>query len=268
VTGVDAQSALEAAGRECALRLLEVSTVYEDVTVPAASPREWPVVVALVGRQRRHMTAVVTLADAGLFLEAEIVVRTMLEFRIRQVWLLQDLGLNRLLWLRDEIDGRFTIDRETREWAQTKGRQAVEILRDDVRRRFEQERAQIDALIDGIVTERGLARRPRFPSLQQQADAVDAMIDYTLAYRIDSRNAAHPSPMALQNLMVELPGGDLRVLAEPQPGIRLNVYGVGAYQLLLSLDSAGELIPQLAVDSLDEIAKKLAEISKSTPGRT
>ena len=35
----------------------------------------------------------------------------MLEFRVRQEWLLQHLGLNRLLWLRDEIDGRFTIDR-------------------------------------------------------------------------------------------------------------------------------------------------------------
>jgi hypothetical protein len=32
---------LEMAARDCALRLLRLSDVYDEVTVPAATPRDW-----------------------------------------------------------------------------------------------------------------------------------------------------------------------------------------------------------------------------------
>lgn len=92
-------------------------------------------------------------------MEAEIVVRTMFEFFVRQKWLLLDPELHRLLWLRDDIQRRFTIDRETREWAEANDRE-IEILRPDVRERLEGSRERIDARIAEIAAERGLDRLP------------------------------------------------------------------------------------------------------------
>ena len=53
------------------VRLLELSRPYENVTVPQGCPDEWSITVAIVARQRRHLEAVITLADAWLFLEAK-----------------------------------------------------------------------------------------------------------------------------------------------------------------------------------------------------
>jgi hypothetical protein len=94
----------------------------------------------------------------------------------------------------------------------------------------------------------------------EQAEATDDMIDYTLAYRIDSQSAAHPSVMAVQNLMVELPDEAIQILNEPPPGKRLNVYAAGALRLHHALAMTGELIPQLRLDGLDEILASLVEI--------
>jgi hypothetical protein len=258
-----AQRAREAAARVCAVELLERSQVYDDVTVPAATSRDWLVAVALTARQRRHMQAVITLADRDLSIEAEIIVRTMFEFYVRQKWLLLDPPLHRLLWLRDEISRRFTIDREVREWADTND-ETVEILRPDRRELFERQRAEIDEQLDVIVAERELEERPSYPSLLQQADATGDIIDYSLAYRIDSQSAAHPSAMALQNLMIELPEGAIQVRAEPAPGKRLNVYAAGAIRLHGALTMTGVLIPQLRIDGLEEILATLVQIGAQT----
>ncbi len=219
-----------AGARECALRLLELSRIYENVTVPRSSPDERAIVVALVARQRSHLNAIIQLADAGLALEAEIIDRTMFEFFVRQKWILLDAVLHRLLWLRDDIQRRFTIDRETREWAAANNRQ-VEILRPDVRERLERAREEIDARITQIADQRGLDEPPTYPGLQGQATATGNRIDYSLGYRLNSQGAAHPNALALENLLQQLPGGDLRVLAEPAPDNRLNVYGTGAVYL-------------------------------------
>ena len=169
---VDAQREREERARAWALRLLEISAMYDDVVVPAGSPqREWPVVVAMIARQRRLLRALVELADADLFTESQIIARTMLEFRIRLEWLLLDAPLNLLLWVRKEIDSRFTIDRETREWAREHGSNA-EILRSQTRERLERERAEGEKLIAGIAAERGPGFKAHYPSLKQQAEKV------------------------------------------------------------------------------------------------
>jgi hypothetical protein len=260
-----ARRELEGAARVCALRLLDLSEVYDDVTVPAATSRDWLVVVALTARQRRHMQAVIALADRELFIEAEIVVRTMFEFFIRQKWLLLDPSLHRLLWLRDEITRRFTIDREAREWAQANN-ETLEILTPEGRELFERQLAEINEQLDAIVAARGLDARPRYPSLIDQAVATDDMIDYTLTYRIDSQSAAHPSAMAIQNLMLQLPDDAIQIRNEPPPGKRLNVYAAGALRLHHALAMTGHVIPQLRLDDLDEILAKLAELGRQTRG--
>lgn len=68
--------------------------------------------------------------------------------------------------------------------------------------------------------------------------------------------------MALQNLIKELPDdGGLQVLAEPTPENRLNVYGTGAVYLFDALDVAGELIPRVRIDGLDEVGQTLTELA-------
>jgi hypothetical protein len=94
--------------------------------------------------------------------------------------------------------------------------------------------------------------------------ATDDMIDYTLAYRIDSQSAAHPSSLAVQSLMVELPDGAIQVRNEPPAGKRLNVYAAGALRLHHALAMTGHVIPQLRLDGLDEIHTRLAQIGKQT----
>jgi hypothetical protein len=54
-----------------------------------------------------------------------------------------NIDVHRLLWLRQDIERRFLIDRETREWAEQNDRE-IEILRPDVRKRLEHVRDHID----------------------------------------------------------------------------------------------------------------------------
>ena len=237
-----------------------MSGIYENVVIPADCPDEWATVVAIVARQRSHLKAVIQLADARQTLEAEIIDRTMFEFFVRQKWLLLDTELHRILWLRYDIKQRFTIDRETREWAQANDRE-IEILRPDVRERLERICAGIDARVGEIAAERQLNRQPIYPSLEAQATATGNRIEYSLGYRLNSQGAAHPNAMALENLLEQLPDGGVRVLAQPAPENRLNVYGSGAVYLHEALSLAGELVPQLRIDGLDEVAEQLTTLA-------
>jgi hypothetical protein len=246
--------------RRCAFTLLERSGVYENVIVPPGTPPEWPVVVALVARQRNHLKAMVTLADAGLNLEAEIIDRTMFEFYVRLKWLLLDAELHRILWMLDDIGYRFTIDAEVRQWAAQNERE-IEILRDDVRERLEALQADLTEGIANIAADRRLDRAPRYPRLNEQAEAIGSAIDYSLGYRLDSQSAAHPSVLALQNLAEALPDGSIRIVAEPAPDNRLNVYSTGSLYLFDALELVGELIPQLRIEGLEEIGEELQELA-------
>ena len=236
--------------------MLELSRIYESVTVPPACPKVWPAIVALVARQRRHMQAVLNLGDAGLYLEAEIVVRTMFEFFIRQKWLHSDPELHRLLWFHDDIQRRFTIDRTVRR-STANDATPTEILRPDVRESLERTRDEIEKKLAEIAAERALDRIPTYPQLEAQAIQVGEELAYNLAYRMDSQSAAHPSTLGLENLARLLPDGGIEVLAEPEPENRLDVYGTGAVYLREALLMAGEEIPQLRVDGLENLAERL-----------
>jgi hypothetical protein len=178
----------------------------------------------------------------------------MFEFFIRQKWLQFDPELHRLLWFRDDIQRRFTIDRTVRDSSEDS---ATEILRPDVRERLERARDEIDMRVAEIQAERQLERPPTYPQLEAQAKLVGEEHAYNLAYRLDSHNAAHPSALALENLLRQLPDGALEVLAEPAPENRLDVYGTGAIYLREALLMAGEMIPQLRVDGLEDLAEQL-----------
>jgi hypothetical protein len=76
-----------AVARDCGLQLLEISSTYERRVI---RPETGPVTLAIVGlvaRQRRLLRGAYLLADADQQLQAAILVRAMLEFFIRQLWL-------------------------------------------------------------------------------------------------------------------------------------------------------------------------------------
>jgi Family of unknown function (DUF5677) len=172
-----------AAARECAQALLDASRVYENVRIPPEAPPEFPVIVALVARQRSHLKAVIALADAGLNIEAEIIDRTMFEFTIRLKWLLLHLELHLVLWKLNDTDYRFTLDREVREWADANQRDMA-ILQPDFRDELERRRRDLTRRLAEITAERGLEREPTYPHLKAQAEAVGQTVEYSLAYRL------------------------------------------------------------------------------------
>ena len=248
----------ERLARDCGLRLLELSRVYDDLALPAEIPPEWAVVAALAARQRRHLQAVIALADDRLFLEAQIIVRTMFEFHVRLRWLFLDIELHQLLWIRDDVGYRLTIDREARQGG-------LEIMRPEVLEGTQRTRDEIDARINEIAQNRGLDRVPPYGSLKQQAEAVGLEAEYTIAYRYDSQSAAHPSALALDTLLERLPDGGLKVLSEPPIGAVINVYGPAAIYVHAALQAAGEVVPELRLDGLDEVAGRLVGIGPVRP---
>ena len=76
----------EEVARECGLRLLEISGIYERGVVGYEAGHETLSIAGLVGRQRRLLRAAYLLAGEGQRLEASIMLRAMLEFLIRQKW--------------------------------------------------------------------------------------------------------------------------------------------------------------------------------------
>jgi hypothetical protein len=71
---------------------------------------------------------------------------------------------------------------------------------------------------------------------------------------MDSHSAAHPSALALENLLRQLPDGGVEVLPEPKPENRLDAYSTGAIYLREALMMASEMIPQLQIDGIEEVA--------------
>jgi hypothetical protein len=239
--GIPLLTPSEESARDCGLRLLDVSEVYErGMITPEAGPQILSV-VGLVARQRRFLRAAYLLADEGLRLEAGLIIRAMLEFFIRQQWLQADPELNHRLWARDDLRARMLIDTELR------GLEVhpAEVMEDDTRDAYQRQLERLDAELELLREERGLARAPTYPNLREQAETVGLGQSYSLAYRFDSLTASHPTALAIEQLLEETPEG-IRVLPEPPPGRGYaDPYGVGAAILRGALGSAASLFPEL-----------------------
>jgi hypothetical protein len=142
----------------------------------------------------------------------------MFEFMVRLKWLLLDLEVNLILWKLNDINYRLTLDREVREWADANQRQ-MEILQPAFRDELKRLRDDLTGQLADIGEARGLERVHNYPSLKAQAEEVGQTVEYSLAYRLDSQSAAHPSVLAIQNLARQLPDGTIEIFAAtPQPG--------------------------------------------------
>jgi len=250
----------EETARECGLRLIEISGIYEDGVVGYGAPHATLAIAGLVARQRRLLKAAYQLADGGNRLEASILQRSMLEFLIVQKWLALDSQTHFLLWAADDLRARLRIDREMREQVPEARREAI--LRPEVGERYEESLEQMEAQLEQAREELGVERVPPLPSLREMADAVDLGATYSLAYRFDSQSAAHPSPLAIEQLMQDRPElGGIGLLAEPPPERgRADPYAVCAVILREALSGAAALIPELRLDGFDEVVARLEEL--------
>lgn len=255
----------EAVARDCGQRLLEISFTYERRVI---RPEAGPVTLAIVGlvaRQRRLLRGAYLLADGGQRLEASSLLRAMLEFLIRQLWLQTSPELNYTLWAIDDLRARLRIDREIREQAPDEHGEALEVMQPAMRAQYEQSLEEMREQLDALQQRLGLERAPQYPNLREQADAVGLGFSYSLAYRFDSLSAAHPSAMAVEQLFTPHPEG-VRVLADPPPERGYaDPYGVGAFILRDALAHAAEQIPELALDGFDEVAAQLDAVRPGAP---
>lgn len=184
----------EAEARSLGLTLLDASSVYENFVIPSKvgrlRRRPFPphrrAIIGLVGRQRRFLRAVYTLADAGFGLEATALLRSMFEFLVRQLWLAQDPDRNWKLWMQDDHYQRDLWRQRLREHAPTLHDAAVAALRPDQLK----EAADVQAVRARIDTD--LGGRQRVPSLEQMAKEVGLSFLYDGVYRFESSAAVHP----------------------------------------------------------------------------
>jgi hypothetical protein len=258
----------ETVARECGLTLLEISAIYERGVVRYEAGAATLSIAGLVARQRRLLRAAYLLADAGHRLEASILLRSMLEFLIRQKWLELDPSPHHLLWVADDLRARLRIDREVREHAFAEHGEAIEIMRPEVREAYKLDLERMQEQLEQVRIELGVERIPDFPNLRQQAAATGLAFSYSSAYRFDSQTAAHPSALAIEQLMQDRPDlGGHQLLAEPPPGRGYaDPYAVCAFILRDALAGAAALIPELALDGFDEVAERMDVLRETYRG--
>jgi hypothetical protein len=256
-----AKNEQEEVARECGLRLLEISGIYERGVVSYQAGYQTLAIAGLVGRQRRLLRAAYLLADEDQRLEASILLRAMLEFLIRQKWLEADPRLNYLLWAADDLRARLRIDREVREEDPEAHQGALEIMTPEMRETYENELARMEEQLTALQKELELDRSPAYPNLREQAMAVGLGFVYSLAYRMESHSAAHPSAMATEQLFEHRPdlGGVLLLPEPPADRALAEPYVVGAFTLRDALAGAAAFVPELRLDGFDEVVARLED---------
>lgn len=255
----------EELARECGLKLLDLSGIYERGVVRYEAGHVTLAIAGLVARQRRLLSAAYLLADTHQRLEASIMLRTMLEFLIRQKWLGLDPGLHHVLWAIDDLKARLRIDSELSEQDPAAYQEAVEVMEPEIRVQYKGELARMENERDELQRRLGLDRPPSYPNLREQATSVGLSFSYSLAYRFDSQSAAHPSAMAIEQLLEDRPDlGGIRLLPEPPPERGYaDPYGVGAFILRDALASAAAVIPELQIAGFDGVGERLDQLNRA-----
>src|SRR5215208_4739723 len=130
-------------------------------------------ILGLVGRCRRLVRAAYELADHRMTLEAQILIRVLLEYAITVRWLTLNPRLHFRQWAIGDIKSRLTMDREIQEL----GEETV---------LTEETRGLLEERLETYRRECGDAP-PSLPRLQERARQTGESLSYSLAYRYDSQ---------------------------------------------------------------------------------
>jgi Family of unknown function (DUF5677) len=267
-----------AEAREIGVRLLETSKSYEGFE---AAGRDDLAIAGLVARARRLLCSAYRLADAGEGLEAAVLLRSMTEYCFSLLWLASDPEVNIPRWLHDGLVRILSQDKELRSIERRHRRDAglpepvpadepLGLLRPEMRERMiaardalRAELGAIDDLADRLEPPReDDVRAPEVrardvPSFRRQAKLTGLGDVYALSYTFDSLAIAHPNSMAAEQLLKLSGDRSGGAVAEEPIHALPDPYAVGAALLLLLLETAGEQIPELAIDGLADVLETL-----------
>jgi hypothetical protein len=253
----------EAEARSIGLALLDASSIYEDYVIPTFEgnlrrrpfPPHRRAIIGLVGRQRRFLRAVHTLADAGQLLEAIGPLRSMLEFLVVQRWLAQDPDRNWKLWMADDHAARDLWRKRVREHMPALHDAAVASLTAEQRAEGEQVTAVHTQLAAELGSQWPGDRRQR--KLEQRAAQVGLSVLYDVLYRYESNAAPHPSMLAV-DLLLEKHRKGLILRGEPTAQFAaVPVYLHSAILLHEALKDSGELTDALHLSGLPPLGRQI-----------
>jgi hypothetical protein len=250
----------DAEARSIGLALLEASSIYEDYLIPTFE-EERPfqphrrAIIGLVGRQRRFLRAVHTLADAGQALEAIAPLRSMLEFLVCQRWLAQDPDRNWKLWMADDHAARDLLRKRLHEHAPMLHDAAVAALTPAQRAEGEEVAAGRAQLNAELGDQWPGDRRKR--NLEQRAAQVGLSFLYDVLYRYQSNAVPHPSMLSV-DLLLERHENGLVLRGEPTAQfVNLPVYLHSALLLSEALKDSGELTDALRLPELPSLSRDI-----------
>jgi len=250
----------EAEARSIGLALLEASSIYEGYVIPTFEegqlfPPHRRAIIGLVGRQRRFLRAVHTLADAGQLLEAVGPLRSMLEFLVCQRWLALDPDRNWKLWMADDHAARDLWRKRLLEHAPALHDAAVAALMPEQRAEGE-EVAAGRARLDAELGDQWPGDR-RQRNLEQRAAQVGLSFLYDVLYRYQSNAVPHPSMLSVDLLLEEHENG-LVLRGEPTAQfVNLPVYLHGALLLSEALKDSAELTDALRLPGLPSLGRDI-----------
>jgi len=253
----------EAKARSLGLALLDASSIYDGYVIPTFEShlrrRRFPphrrAIIGLVGRQRRFLRAVYTLAGAGQVLEAIGPLRSMLEFLVCQRWLAQDPDRNWKLWMADDHAARDLWRKRLREHAPALHDAAVASLTPEQRKEGEEVAAARTQLAAELGDQSPGDKRQR--NLEQRAAQVGLSVLYDVLYRYESNASPHPSMFAV-DLLLEKHRKGLILRGEPTAQFAaLPVYLHGAFLLYEALKDSGELTDALRLRELPSLGRDI-----------
>jgi hypothetical protein len=227
--------------RRAALQVLDISASLEKGVVVPYGQRVGFAAVGLTVRARRLSRSIIRLTDCGEWLEAQILVRALLEYVITLQWILKDPEKRVLSWW--QADDR-PFARMVSEVTAITG-QPIEITPEETRAL-----AEFSAQ---IALEAASADVKPFPSLRERAAEVDADLGYSLLFRLYSQGGVHPYGQALLPLLEDLPDRS-GVLIRETPGEEPidDPYYLAGVLLLIALEKLAEVEPGLRLPDLEE----------------
>jgi hypothetical protein len=248
--------ALAIRARVAALGLLELTQVLENgVRVPYGD-RLGVVAAGLALRARRLVRSIVALRDRDEWLEAQILVRTLLDYLITLEWIARDPQVRVLSWwLADE--GSFA--------RMADGVASVTGEHIDVPEELDTAQAEVSSR---IAAEAAAAGAPPLPNLRDRAKEVGADLGYEFLFRLYSQGGVHPTRQSIVMLIEDLEPQQAVVLHEKPPAGPIDdpYYLAGALGCI-ALQTLSRLEPGLSLPDLDPVRAEFLAIKQAIDER-
>jgi Family of unknown function (DUF5677) len=242
---------LSGRARGLAVAVLACSDALEQGVVVPYGNRVGMAAVGLTMRIRHLASAAIRLTNDGSWLEAQILLRSLLEYVITLEWIAKDPDRRVLSWWR--ADER-AFDSMVDEVGSLLGDRIGLPEADEVARR---------KLIEQIADEAVAAEAPPYPRLKERAKDAEESLSYSLLFRHYSQGGVHPFRQSLLPLIEDMPKrGAVLIRARPQEGPIDDPYFLTAVLVVITLERLSGLQPSLQLPSVEPIKRKLMDLKQ------